>query len=73
VNNGTNLSSCVDNLGREILTLVPDLFAEGIFDGGVVALDKMAVDVSNSEGGFACERIEVNRWPCQTAMKRRRK
>lgn len=52
--NITNLSSCVDNFRRKVLTLVPDLFAEGVFDGRIVAFDEVTVDVSDSERGFAC-------------------
>jgi len=44
----------VDDLGRVLLALVADLLAEGVLNGRVVALDEVAVDVADREGGFAC-------------------
>ena len=48
------LAGRVDDFRRIVLPLVPDLFAEGVLDGRVVALDKVPVDVAHGEGGFAC-------------------
>ncbi len=49
------LAGRVDDLGRVLLALVSDLLAEGVLDGRVVALDEVAVDVADCEGGFACK------------------
>jgi hypothetical protein len=38
------LTRGIDDLGREVLGLVADDFAEGVFDGGVVALDEVTID-----------------------------
>lgn len=47
------LSSCVDNLDSKILVLVLDDFGEGVLNGGVVRVDKMAVDELNSQRALA--------------------
>ena len=57
------LARCVDDLGRVVLSLIPDLLAERVLDGRVVALDKVAVDITHCEGGFAWEeQNSVNHW-----------
>jgi hypothetical protein len=38
------LSCCIDNLGRVVLALISDYFAKGVLDGGIVALDEVAID-----------------------------
>jgi hypothetical protein len=43
------LAGGVDNLGREVLALVADLLAEGVLDGRVVALYKVAVDIADGK------------------------
>lgn len=48
------LTSSVDDLGSIILSLIFDNLAERVFDGGVVAFDKVAVDELDCYGGFAC-------------------
>ena len=48
------LAGSIDNLGRVVLRLVADHFAEGVFDGGVVALDEVAVDELDGERRLAC-------------------
>lgn len=49
------LTRGVDDLDGEVLVAVADDFAEGVFDGGVVGVDEVAVDVLHGEGGFAWE------------------
>jgi len=49
----TDLTCGVDDFGGEVLLLVADYFAEGVFDGWVVALDEVAIDVAHCQGGFA--------------------
>jgi len=49
----TYLASSVDDLSRVVLTLEPDHLAEGVFDGGVVAFDKVAVDELYGQGALA--------------------
>jgi len=39
------LPRCVYDLGREVRVTVADDFGEGVFDGGVVGVDEVAVDV----------------------------
>lgn len=53
------LAGRVDDLGRVLLPLVSDLFAKGVLDGRVVALDKVPVDVADCEGGFAWVNVLV--------------
>jgi hypothetical protein len=48
----------VDDLGRVVLPLIPDLLAEGVLNGRVVALDEMPVDVADRERRFAWTRGE---------------
>jgi hypothetical protein len=48
------LSSGIYDLGGIVLTLDPDHLAEGVLDGGVVALDKVAIDELYGKRGFAC-------------------
>lgn len=50
----TYLSSGIDNLRGVVLAPKPDHFTKGVLDGRVVALDKVAVDELDREGGFAC-------------------
>lgn len=47
------LAGRVDDLGRVVLPLVPDLLAEGVLDGRVVALDEVPVDVADGERRLA--------------------
>lgn len=47
------LAGSVDDLGREILVLIPDDFAEGILDGWIVALHEVTVDELDSQTRFA--------------------
>lgn len=52
---GAYLSRSIDDLGQEGLPFVDNLMAEGVFNGRVVALDKMAFAVLDGEGRFACK------------------
>lgn len=52
------LAGGVDHLDGEVVVAVADHFAEGVFDGRVVRVDKVAVDVLDCEGGFAW-RVDV--------------
>jgi hypothetical protein len=47
------LSGGIDNLGRKVLALVPYNLAKSILDGGVIALDKVAVDKLHRQTRFA--------------------
>jgi hypothetical protein len=47
------LAGGVDHLDGEVVVAVADHFAEGVFDGRVVRVDKVAVDVLDCEGGLA--------------------
>lgn len=47
------LSRGVDHLNGEVVVAVADDLAEGVFDGRVVRVDEVAVDVLDCEGGFA--------------------
>jgi hypothetical protein len=47
------LAGGVDHLDGEVVVAVADHFAEGVFDGRVVRVDKVAVNVLDCEGGFA--------------------
>ena len=47
------LAGGVDDFDGKVLVLQTDDFAEGVFDGGVVGVDEVAVDVLDREGGFA--------------------
>lgn len=52
--NLTYLASSIDNLSREVLVLPLDHFAECVLDGGIVAVDKVAVDKLHRHTGLAC-------------------
>jgi len=45
----------VDDLYGEVMVSVADDLAEGVFDGWVVGVYEVAVDVLDCEGAFACE------------------
>jgi hypothetical protein len=47
------LARGVDDFDAEVLVAVADDLAEGVFDGGVVGVDKVTVDILDGEGGFA--------------------
>jgi hypothetical protein len=47
------LARGIDDLEGVVLVSNLDLFTKGILDGGIVALDKMVIDISNGERGFA--------------------
>lgn len=47
------LTSCVDDFRCEILSIALDDSAERVFDCRVIALYKMMLDETNSEGRFA--------------------
>lgn len=47
------LAGGVDHLDGEIMVSVADDLAEGVLDGRVVGVDKVAVDILHGEGGFA--------------------
>ena len=47
------LSRGVDHLNGEVMVAVANDLAEGVFDGRVVRVDEVAVDVLDCEGGFA--------------------
>lgn len=47
------LARGVDDFGREVGGAVADDFGEGVFDGGVVGVDEVAVDILDCERGFA--------------------
>ena len=47
------LARGVDHLDGEVVVSVADDLAEGVFDGRVVRVDEVAVDVLDCEGGFA--------------------
>jgi hypothetical protein len=40
----TYLTGSINDLGRKLLVLIPDDFAEGVLDSRIVALDKVTVD-----------------------------
>jgi len=48
------LAGGVDDFGDKVGALVADGFGEGVFDGGVVRFDEVALDELHREGGFAC-------------------
>ena len=48
----TDLALCINDLCQKGLAFVLDLMAECVLDGWVVGFDKVAFDVSDSEGGF---------------------
>jgi hypothetical protein len=48
------LTGRVYNLGRKLLVLVPDHLAEGVLNGRVVAVDKVAVDELHRQTRLAC-------------------
>lgn len=50
----THLAGGIDDLRGELLALVLDDLAEGVFNCRVVALDKVAVDKLDCKRGLAC-------------------
>lgn len=55
------LAGGVDHLDGKVMVAVADDLAESVFDGRVVGVDKVAVDVLHCEGGFACARVVLVR------------
>jgi hypothetical protein len=51
------LAGGIDHLDGKVMVAVADDFAESVFDGRVVRVDKVPVDVLYCEGGFACARV----------------
>jgi hypothetical protein len=47
------LASGVDYLSRIVLIFVPDCLTEGIFNGGIVGLDKVMLNKLNSQRRFS--------------------
>lgn len=47
------LAGGVDHLDGEVVVAVADDLAESVFNGRVVRVDKVAVDILDCEGGFA--------------------
>lgn len=47
------LAGGIDDLHTKFLVPMLDDFAERVLDGGVVGIDKVAVDILDGEGGFA--------------------
>jgi len=47
------LAGRVDYLGDVVLALHADGLGEGVLDGGIVALDEVAVDKLDRQGGLA--------------------
>ena len=48
------LACSVDDLRCKVLALVPDDFAERVLNGGVVALDEVAIDELDRQARLAC-------------------
>lgn len=48
------LAGGVDHLDGKVMVAVADDLAESVFDGRVVRVDEVPVDVLHCEGGFAC-------------------
>jgi hypothetical protein len=51
------LAGGIDHLDGKVMVAVADDFAESVFDGRVVRVDEVAVDVLHCERGFACARV----------------
>jgi hypothetical protein len=51
------LAGGVDHLDGKVMVAVADDFAESVFDGRVVRVDEVPVDVLHCEGRFACARV----------------
>ncbi len=49
------LARSINDLGRKVLPLVANNFAKGVLNGGIVALDKVAVDELDRQTRLACE------------------
>jgi hypothetical protein len=47
------LARSINDLDGEVVVFMADDFGEGVFDGGVVGVDEVAVDELDCEGGFA--------------------
>lgn len=50
----TDLSCGVDDFGEKRLSFVDNFMAEGILDGRIVTLDKMAFAVLDGQGRLPC-------------------
>lgn len=49
------LSSCVNNLCCKVLVLVSYDFGKGVFNGRVIGVDKVTVNILDREGALACD------------------
>jgi hypothetical protein len=52
------LAGGIDDLGRKVLVLISNHLAERVLDGGIVAVDKVAIDKLHRQTRLACA-------PCQ--------
>lgn len=53
------LTSGIDDLDGEILVAIADDLTEGVFDGRVIGVDEVAIDVLYGKRGFACRGTDV--------------
>lgn len=51
------LAGGVDHLDGKVMVAVADDLAESVFDGRVVRVHEVAIDILHCEGGFACVRV----------------
>ena len=66
--NLTYLSGCIDNLGGIVLVLVLDHFAKSVLNGGIVAVDEVAVDELHRHTRLACAEGNVSMLLAGTGM-----
>lgn len=61
------LAGGIDNFSSIVLTLKSNDLAKGILDGGIVALDEVAVDELHRQRRFACKMglrgVSLALWP----------
>ena len=66
---GSHLAGGINNLRCKLLPLVLDHLAERVFDGRIIAFDKVPLDELDGERRFACSR--VNCWTLMCTPLRR--
>lgn len=48
------LPCCINDLGGDVLVLISNDFAERVFDGGIIRVDEVAVDILHRQRALAC-------------------
>ena len=57
----TDLTSSINNLKTEVGVLEMQAFAEGVLNGRIITLDKVALHETDGQRGFACQGSDLHK------------